>query len=76
MGIATLHAILRLKFNCENRPIAHISTAGSVLRIELQHQLSNQLMHVELPRSQERFLHLTTGAQVFAKPTNSKVFLE
>jgi sulfate transport system ATP-binding protein len=56
--------------------IAHISTAGSVLRIELQHQLSNQLMHVELPRSQERFLHLTTGAQVFAKPTNSKVFLE
>lgn len=56
--------------------VAHVSTAGSVLRIELQHQLNNDVLHVELPRAQERSLNLSVGAQVFARPTNSKVFLQ
>ncbi len=55
--------------------ISHVSTAGSVLRIELQHQLSDQILQVELPRAQERALPLDVGANVYARPTNSKVFL-
>lgn len=56
--------------------ISHISTAGSVLRIELQNKLSSDVIHVELPRSQERSLDLSIGAHVFAKPTSSKIFLQ
>jgi sulfate/thiosulfate transport system ATP-binding protein len=56
--------------------VSYVSTAGAVLRIELKHNLSDELIHVELPRSQERSLDLTPGARVFAKPTNSKVFLQ
>jgi sulfate transport system ATP-binding protein len=56
--------------------ITHVSTAGSVLRIELQHQLNNELLHVELPRAQERSLNLTVGAAVYARPTQSKIFLQ
>src|SRR5690606_20361894 len=53
-----------------------ISTAGAVLRIELRHSLGDNIIHVELPRSQERLLDLRPGAQVYARPTNSKVFLQ
>ena len=56
--------------------IVHVSTAGSVLRIELQSQHNSDLLHVELPRAQQRSLNLTVGAQVFARPTSSKVFLQ
>jgi sulfate transport system ATP-binding protein len=56
--------------------VAHVSTAGSVLRIELLHQLSKDALHVELPRAQERNLNLSVGASVYAKPTNSKIFLQ
>ncbi|ACE83804.1 sulfate/molybdate ABC transporter ATP-binding protein [Cellvibrio japonicus] len=55
--------------------VSHVSTAGAVLRIELQHQLSDQVLQVELPRAQERSLNLEIGASVYARPTNSKVFL-
>ena len=55
--------------------ISHVSTAGSVLRIELKNNLSDDVIHVELPRSQERSLDLSVGTNVFAKPTSSKVFL-
>lgn len=53
-----------------------ISTAGSVLRIELRHGLSDDLFHVELPRSQERLLNLQPGTTVYAKPLQAKVFLQ
>jgi sulfate transport system ATP-binding protein len=56
--------------------VVHVSTAGSVLRIELQHQLNNDVLHVELPRAQERSLDLRVGAHVYAKPTSSKIFLQ
>ena len=56
--------------------VAHVSTAGSVLRIELLHQLSSEALHVELPRAQERSLNLAVGASIYAKPTNSKIFLQ
>ena len=56
--------------------ISHVSTAGSVLRIELKNNLSDDVIHVELPRSQERSLNLSVGTNVFAKPTSSKVFLQ
>jgi sulfate transport system ATP-binding protein len=56
--------------------ISHVSTAGSVLRIELQNKLSADVIHVELPRSQERSLDLTIGSPVYAKPTSSKIFLQ
>lgn len=55
--------------------IRHVSTAGAVLRIELQHSLGDQPLHVELPRAQQRLLNLEAGARVYAKPTQSKVFL-
>lgn len=56
--------------------VDNVSTAGSVLRIELRHALSDDLFHVELPRSQERLIDLSPGARVYAKPTSSKVFLQ
>ena len=56
--------------------IAHVSTAGAVLRIELKNNLSADVIHVELPRSQERTLDLSVGAHVYAKPTSSKIFLQ
>lgn len=56
--------------------VDNVSTAGSVLRIELRHALSDDLFHVELPRSQERLIDLRPGARVYAKPTSSKVFLQ
>ncbi|GGY83179.1 sulfate/thiosulfate import ATP-binding protein CysA 2 [Cellvibrio zantedeschiae] len=56
--------------------ISHVSTAGSVLRIELKNNLSDDVIHVELPRSHERSLDLSVGANVFARPTSSKVFLQ
>ncbi len=56
--------------------VTHVSTAGSVLRIELQHQLNNEILHVELPRAQERSLNLQVGSNLFARPTNSKIFLQ
>jgi len=55
--------------------IRHISTAGAVLRIELQHSLGDQPLHVELPRAQQRLLTLEAGTLVYARPTQSKVFL-
>jgi sulfate/thiosulfate transport system ATP-binding protein len=56
--------------------VSYVSTAGAVLRIELKHDLSKDIIHVELPRSQERSLDLSLGAQVYARPTSSKVFLQ
>lgn len=56
--------------------VSHVSTAGAVLRIELNNNLSSDVIHVELPRSQERSLDLRVGAHVFARPTSSKVFLQ
>jgi len=56
--------------------IDNVSTAGAVLRIELKHKLDDNILHVELPRSQERHLDLNTGARVYARPTTSKVFLK
>lgn len=55
--------------------IDNVSTAGAVLRIELKHALSDNLIHVELPRSQERHLDLTRGAKIYARPTATKTFL-
>lgn len=56
--------------------VAGVSAAGGVLRIELHHALSDSVLQVELPRSQERHLELQPGARVFARPTNSKIFLQ
>ncbi|MES2662797.1 MAG: sulfate ABC transporter ATP-binding protein [Pseudomonadota bacterium] len=56
--------------------VENISTAGSVLRIELRHALVNDLIHVELPRAQERSLQLEVGSIVYARPTSSRIFLE
>ncbi|WP_323814194.1 sulfate ABC transporter ATP-binding protein [Cellvibrio sp. NN19] len=56
--------------------VAHVSTAGSVLRIELLHQLNHDPLHVELPRAQERSLNLSVGATIYAKPIHSKIFLQ
>ena len=56
--------------------ITSVSTAGAVLRIELRHSLNDTVLQVELPRSQERLLVLQPGAPVYARPTNSKVFLQ
>ncbi|MGM8226919.1 sulfate/molybdate ABC transporter ATP-binding protein [Cellvibrio sp. ARAG 10.3] len=56
--------------------VDNISTAGAVLRIELRHALSDDLFHVELPRSQERLLNLQLGTTVYVKPLQSKVFLQ
>jgi sulfate transport system ATP-binding protein len=56
--------------------VDNVSTAGSVLRIELRHALSDDIFHVELPRSQERLIHLQPGARVYAKPINTKIFLQ
>ena len=53
-----------------------VSTAGAVLRMELRHDLGDNIIHVELPRSQERLLDLKPGARVYARPTSSKVFLQ
>lgn len=55
--------------------VSHVSTAGSVLRIELKHALNDDIIYVELPRSQLRSLDVMPGVNVFAKPTVSKVFL-
>jgi sulfate transport system ATP-binding protein len=56
--------------------VTNVSTAGAVLRVELRHSLSDNILQVELPRSQERTLELRAGAQIYARPTNSKVFLQ
>lgn len=56
--------------------VTSVSTAGAVLRIELRHALSDSILQVELPRSQERFLILNAGTKVFARPTNSRIFLQ
>ncbi len=56
--------------------VSYVSTAGAVLRIELKNDLSKDVIHVELPRAQERSLDLAVGAKVFARPTSSKVFLQ
>jgi sulfate/thiosulfate transport system ATP-binding protein len=56
--------------------VSYVSTAGAVLRIELKNELSKDVIHVELPRAQERSLDLSVGAKVFARPTSSKVFLQ
>ncbi len=55
--------------------VAHITSAGSILRLELRHKLNEEAFNVELPRSQERLLKLQVGDRVFARPTASKVFL-
>lgn len=56
--------------------IDKISTAGAVLRLELRYALDDNILQVELPRSQERLLNLYPGSEVYARPTNSKVFLQ
>lgn len=55
--------------------VSQVSTAGAVLRVELKHHLNNDIIQVELPRAQERLLQLVVGAQVYATPTSSKIFL-
>lgn len=56
--------------------VTHVSTAGAVLRIELKHALNDDIIHVELPRSQQRSLKLTPGQSLYATPTSSKIFLK
>lgn len=55
--------------------VTHISNAGAILRLELRHNLHDDSISVELPRSQERLLKLQVGDTVYAKPTASKIFL-
>lgn len=55
--------------------LAHVSTAGAVLRLELNHALGDNALHVELPRAQERSLNLDEGATLWAKPTYVKTFV-
>lgn len=56
--------------------VSFVSTAGAVLRIELKHDLGDDVIHVELPRSQGRLLDIKAGNRVFAKPVSSKIFLK
>src|SRR5690606_22788601 len=66
-----------------NEPVAggfavrldHVSTAGAVLRLELKHSLSDDSLHVELPRAQERSLNLDDNAVLYARPTYVKTFV-
>lgn len=53
----------------------HVSTAGAVLRLELKHNLSDDSLHVELPRAQERSLNLDDNALLYARPTYVKTFV-
>lgn len=53
-----------------------VNSAGAVLRLELTHNLGDNVLHVELPRSQERHLPLAIGSRVYARPTQSRVFLK
>lgn len=56
--------------------VSGMSTAGAVLRVELTHELSEGIIHVELPRSQERDLALTVGAKAYLRPTRKTLFLD
>jgi hypothetical protein len=44
--------------------------------LELRNHLSADLIHVDLPRSEEHQLQLQVGQEVFARPRSSKVFLQ
>lgn len=56
--------------------VAHVSCAGSVLRLELTANSGDNILQVELPRSAQFQLNLSPGAAVFARPTFSKIFLQ
>lgn len=56
--------------------ISFVSPAGPILRVELRHDLSDELIHVELPRIQAGLLGIRPGSRVFARPMSSKVFLK
>jgi sulfate transport system ATP-binding protein len=55
--------------------VENINTVGSILRLELRNRVSNDIIRVELPRSQQRTLELRVGSKVYARPTTSKIFL-
>src|SRR5690606_33022111 len=56
--------------------VENITRAGPVLHLELRNHLSADLIHVDLPRSEEHVLQLAVGQEVFARPRSSKVFLQ
>ena len=53
-----------------------VSTAGSVVRVELQRPGEENMIQVELPRIQEHQLNLTPGNRVYLRLLQSKVFLQ
>jgi len=55
--------------------VENITRAGPVLRLELRNHLSADVIHVDLPRTDEQQLQLVVGKHVFARPVSSKVFL-
>lgn len=55
--------------------VENITRAGPVLRLELRNHLSANLIHVDLPRTEEQQLQLVVGKHVFARPLSSRVFL-
>jgi sulfate transport system ATP-binding protein len=56
--------------------VLDVSTAGSVVRVELQRPGEENLIQVELPRIQEHQLNLTPGNRVYLRLLQSKVFLQ
>ena len=56
--------------------VENITRAGPVLHLELRNHLSADLIHVDLPRSEEHQLQLQVGQEVYARPRSSKVFLQ
>lgn len=53
-----------------------MSTAGSVVRVDLQRAGDNNPIQVELPRIQERQLNLNPGNRVYLRLLQSRVFLQ
>jgi sulfate transport system ATP-binding protein len=55
--------------------VESIIRSGPVLRLELRNPVSDQPIHVELPRAEEAHLSLAVGSRIYARPTASRVFL-
>jgi sulfate/thiosulfate transport system ATP-binding protein len=53
-----------------------VSIAGAVLRVELRHGLGDDLLHVEVPRDRPVAQTLQAGQVVYARPKQSRVFLQ
>lgn len=54
----------------------NVSIAGALLRLDIRHAGSDELIRVDVPRGTPKYDRLKTGDRVYVRPLNQRVFIK